>query len=279
MRETAAWVGRRIRGAREAADLSQGALAAKVGKNQATISHWESGKRSPGLDELVQVAEVLDRDVSEFLPPATRSEPSRVLLRAVAARLDASELEDQLDAFVERAEKLPALQAKVRVAADRPLRAAQELLARGDVEGARVEPPIDVEALAELCGVRVVHHRFSKELSGLFIATDDGAVIGANKAQVANRQRFTIAHELAHFLLRHHDRFHIDLGLGPEDGNAPFHDWQLEREANDFAAHLLMPATVVRERFKRSSSVPELAADFGVSELAMGYRLLDLGLR
>lgn len=279
MRETAAWVGRRIREAREAAELSQAELAADLAKNQTTISQWESGKRSPGLDELMRVAAALDREVSEFLPPTKRSEPGRVLLRAVAERLDASELEHELEAFVERAEKLPSLETRVRVAAERPLRAAQELLARGGQEGARVDPPIDIEALAVLCGVRVVRHRFPKELSGLFVANEEGAVIGANKAQVGRRQRFTIAHELGHFLLRHHDRFHIDLGLGPEDGNAPFHDWRLEREANDFAAHLLMPATLVRERFKRSSSVPELAADFGVSELAMGYRLVDLGLR
>jgi len=77
------------------------------------------------------------------------------------------------------------------------------------------------------------------------------AAIGVNKKHSAVRQRFTIAHELG----------------------------QSERGANDFAAELLMPSDFVRPAFEKSPSVSALAPTFEVSELAMGYRLLNLGLR
>jgi Zn-dependent peptidase ImmA (M78 family) len=63
-------------------------------------------------------------------------------------------------------------------------------------------------------------------------------------------------------------------------------NWQ-EREANRFAAELLMPEPTVRalhdyycERFGRSARFLEghLAADLLVSRQAVQYRLADLGL-
>ena len=85
--------------------------------------------------------------------------------------------------------------------------------------------------------------------------------------------------QLGHFLLDHHERFHIDLGRGDSDGTPPGYDWQSERAANDFAAELLMPARMIYERYDGSRSTAELADDFRVSQLAMGYRLANLGLR
>jgi Zn-dependent peptidase ImmA (M78 family) len=50
----------------------------------------------------------------------------------------------------------------------------------------------------------------------------------------------------------------------------------LEREANVFAAELLMPGKLVRERF--DGAVDGTAAVFGVSEEAMGWRLYNMGV-
>jgi Zn-dependent peptidase ImmA (M78 family) len=51
------------------------------------------------------------------------------------------------------------------------------------------------------------------------------------------------------------------------------------RAANQFSANLLMPSALVHEAYAENDSTTQLAQRFEVSELAMGYRLIDLGLR
>ncbi len=55
-------------------------------------------------------------------------------------------------------------------------------------------------------------------------------------------------------------------------------DRAAEREANVFAAELLMPEPAVRVEFARAGSSSELAEWFGVSEEAMSWRLYSFGL-
>jgi Zn-dependent peptidase ImmA (M78 family) len=117
---------------------------------------------------------------------------------------------------------------------------------------------------------------------GLVSAHEDGAVIGINDGHSDTRQRFSAAHELGHFLLGHHERsssyeqrFHIDIS----EGSPPGFDWRAERAANDFAADLLMPRRLIAAEFQQSQDPTKPAARFHVSEIAMGYRLVNLGLR
>jgi len=55
-------------------------------------------------------------------------------------------------------------------------------------------------------------------------------------------------------------------------------DRALEREANVFAAELLMPEELVQAEFPRAATAAELAGWFGVSAEAMSWRLYNLGL-
>lgn len=100
------------------------------------------------------------------------------------------------------------------------------------------------------------------------------------------RQRFTIAHEIAHHSLGHQfesgEHVLVDKGYyiserGPRasDGVDP-----KEIEANQFAGSLLMPSRLIREKVAElggspllDSDVTELARAFGVSEHAMTIRL------
>ena len=59
--------------------------------------------------------------------------------------------------------------------------------------------PIDVEKVAAAMELEVVPFAFHNKISGL-LKKEDG-VIGVNQAHHHLRQRFTIAHELGHFLL------------------------------------------------------------------------------
>jgi len=261
--------------------MRQGALAAELGKTQATLSQWESGKRAPGIEDLMQIAATLDVALTDLLPPSPTRRPAPALMRAVLDSLDLVEVRAALDAFVKDAEALPALMRVIEVAGDRPLRTAQQLLARAQLaQPDTVEPPIDIKALANLCGVQVVEREFPEDISGLLIELEAGPVIGIHLWQNEGRQRFTIAHELGHHLLRHHDKFHLDLAAPSSgEGDDPLYDWRLEREANDFAANLLMPASLVRDAYKATPDTGAIARRFGVSPLAMGYRLVNLGLR
>ncbi|MGI8730262.1 MAG: helix-turn-helix domain-containing protein [Solirubrobacteraceae bacterium] len=281
MKGAASAVGERIKRAREAASISQATLAELLGKQQTAISHWESGRRLPGIDDLVNLAEALGVAPADLLPdtePARRS--GAVLLRAVMDALESDTLKGSLERFIARAEAQAPLPIVVRVPQDRPERAARALLARADEHGLDVShthQPLDMDALAQLCGVRVLYEKFEDGLSGLLVMLDNGPAIGVNKLHPNGRKRFTVAHELGHFVLGHYDRFHLDVPSA-EAGESPYYDWRLERAANQFAADLLMPAGLVEQQVGRGSSPRQLAETFGVSEVAMGYRLINLGL-
>lgn len=275
MSDTSVWVGRRIKEARESSGLTQGNLAEQLGLTQTAISYWEAGKRAPGLDDIVRLANTLQREPSYFFPETAGRSQVRALLRATAQQLDRQDLDTALQQLLDEAEALDPPDRVIEVTSSRPQRAAREVLAQAQVE----RPPVDVERLAKLCGGAVLRKPFEDALSGVLVAFEGWAVIGVNKKHSPVRQRFTIAHELGHHVLVHHDRFHIDLGPTDAHGHPPGYDWQSERGANDFAAEVLMPTDFVRAAFEKSPSVSALARTFEVSELAMGYRLLNLGLR
>jgi Zn-dependent peptidase ImmA (M78 family)/DNA-binding XRE family transcriptional regulator len=276
--ETTTWVARRIRESREELGLSQAQLAERLDRTQTAVSLWESGKRTAGLDDLIDIADALDVEVSRFLPPNRARRPVEALLRATAERLVDHELYEAVDKLATDAEDAILGEAELSVSAAAPAHAANELLEKAKV-GA---PPINVEDLCRKCGVLVLARSFPEALSGLVFAYQDGAVIGINSSHPDTRQRFTMAHELGHYILRHHERsrgheerFHLDL----IDGTPPGFDWRAERAANDFAADLLMPRRFMAAAFRESQDPVKLAAKFDVSQVTMGIRLQELGLR
>lgn len=160
---------------------------------------------------------------------------------------------------------------RIRIGAVHASHAANELLEKGRVE----DPPVPIDGLASLCEVLVLRRAFPDALSGLLIELEEAALIGVNSHHAHVRQRFSSAHELGHHLLGHGERIHIDV----TDSNPPGFDYRSERAANDFAADLLMPRRLIAREFARDPQTPVLAQRFDVSEIAMGYRLVNLGFR
>lgn len=139
--------------------------------------------------------------------------------------------------------------------------------------------PVKVGALATALGINVVVAPLPLNVSGLIQPNPDGSFqIKVNRFEPKERQRFTIAHEIAHFLL-HQDR----LGSGIVDSilYRSKLSSRLEAEANRLAADIIMPADKVRdaiaaERKKGNTRIVEtLAATFSVSKQAMGIRTGD----
>lgn len=151
--------------------------------------------------------------------------------------------------------------------------------------------PIPVEVIARAEGLPIVETEMEAEVSGALIRGDNLRGIAVNARQSPVRKRFTVAHELAHFLLEHVDRDHVDwkFTVIRRDGRSSEAEDDQEIAANFFAANLLMPKDKIRadiEQFKgfdgevqlEDADVILLAKRYRVSEAAMRYRLMGLGL-
>lgn len=136
--------------------------------------------------------------------------------------------------------------------------------------------PVEPAAIAQARGVGVQPFPADElSASGWFRFEDGKPVIYFNSRDPINRQRFTIAHELGHYELGHGER--------PRDSVAAFNLYNFdpyEADANRFAAELLMPEAWVKWLVidRGVTSLTNLASQFDVSEVAMRYRLGNLGL-
>jgi IrrE N-terminal-like domain len=162
--------------------------------------------------------------------------------------------------------------------------AARGALERFTQTYAATVPPLDVEELAaSLCRLLV---READDLCPIADAPPQtplsGVLIPARweiwvrRDEPAPRRRFTVAHEIGHHLL-HSDG--ATVLCRPADVEAAAGDERArEREANRFAAELLMPEALVRAAADADGPDPiALARRFDVSDVAMGFRLVTLG--
>ena len=137
--------------------------------------------------------------------------------------------------------------------------------------------PVQVGALAKDLGLRVVLATLPLNISGLIQPDQAGDyVVKVNRFESKERQRFTIAHEIAHYLLH---REQISSGVVDSVLYRSKLSSRTEAEANRLAADIVMPAGAVRTiaaRLTREDSkniVARLAEEFGVSKQAMEIRL------
>jgi transcriptional regulator with XRE-family HTH domain len=264
-------VGQRIRAAREARGLTQSDLAAALGRTPTSVSYWEGGQRSPGLDDLVEIARVLGVEPATLLP----SQPPKVLARAQAADLAISDLVAVVDDLLERFEDLGPLDPVPAFPSANPVEVAGA--ARRAAE--QNEPPVRIEPVMAACNVRYTVEPLPEALSGLVVFVEETPVVAVRAGDPPRRRRFSAAHELGHVLLAHHDTFHVDLSRA--DGVPPDYDWRHERAANEFAAALLMPAALLQADIQRAvkPTAARLAERYDISEQAMSIRLSALGVR
>lgn len=145
--------------------------------------------------------------------------------------------------------------------------------------------PVDVVSLIEALGIDYVEEDMGRDSSGRIEIDEPACIITVNGTEGPQRRRFTAAHELGHYLLHrdlmegqgHLDRLYMEgRGDNPYAPLSPTH----EVEANKFAAALLMPAGVLKQRYDPTSdNINELADLCGVSRAAMKIRLRAIGAR
>lgn len=158
----------------------------------------------------------------------------------------------------------------------------QQLLNRFDL----YKVGVDLKRLLKKLDIQLVEKDFDEDVSGLFVMNGEQKIISVNKTENSNRQRFTIAHEIGHYIL-HSKNQPIFIDRMPRvmyrNSVSSTGENLREREANAFAASLLMPKELVETEIQNmenelvSEPIRYLSKKFIVSEQAIAIRLSNLG--
>lgn len=136
---------------------------------------------------------------------------------------------------------------------------------------------IDVEAIAFDSGVEVKYERLMG-CEATLVGVGNRAIATINPSGIRGRERFSIGHEVGHWHL--HKGRSFQCRVDDADANLAS-DRRVEKEADTFAAHLLMPqpifAPLIRQigqpNFKNLTT---LAGDFETSIMATALRLANI---
>ncbi len=292
-------LGERLKAARKARGPTQQAVAEKLGMVRTTLVAIEKGDRKVSPSELIVMAKMYGRPVSEFvskqankepfvpqfrLPPGqgnvTEEELSAVVLELERMASDYVELEEINDAVVKP--KFPTVHL-LNVPGVNAQQRGEEVAAEERTRLGLGDGPIaDLRGhLEEVVGIRVFYLNLPPKVGGLFACNDElGACIAINRNHPPARGNWSLAHEYGHFLTT---RYVADVSF--------IHDhWgktAAEKFADSFAKNFLMPRTGVCRRLSDMASartngivtvgdVMSLAILYRVSAEAMFRRLEEL---
>ncbi|MET0081142.1 MAG: ImmA/IrrE family metallo-endopeptidase [Candidatus Thiodiazotropha lotti] len=154
-------------------------------------------------------------------------------------------------------------------------------IARRLVQRLELSPPVDIKSLvhsyAELSFKKIPEACIDGICLNLKVSGKRPTVI-VNSDNPPNRKRFTLAHELGHILIPWHLGSIID-NLDVEESSTIYDYWQMEKEANTFAAEVLMPYEWVDNLTDDVENLAEshktIAQDCEVSGLAAALRLIS----
>ena len=286
-------VGARLRGARDAAGLTQTDAAADLRVARTTLVAMEQGRRRIRTDELQHLARLYGTSANallrreavhiDLLPrfrklwtanDESAEQAARLMTDLVRAEV---ELENLLG--VTRTRNYPP--ARPLLPGDVRLQAENDAIELRQWLGLGLAPVRDVMSLLELdLGVRLYVRPLDSQVSGLFAYDDSvGACILLNANHRPTRQAHTGVHELGHLTSR---RQTPDVCRSDRQD-----DSREERYANAFGRAFLTPARTVTIRFEDFTAgasrftrrhVILLAYAFGVSREALVRRLEELGL-
>lgn len=152
-------------------------------------------------------------------------------------------------------------------------------------EGLYKENRLQLEDLCKKLSLKCLAAEYPRDISGAIFKDDDGDgyTIYVNKDHPKSRQRFTISHEIGHYIsylcdshskqeLLDNKGFEDKLMYYRKDGNVS----KAEIEANLIAAELLMPEERVKTLIKDNLTIEEMSEIFFVSQAAMTVRVQSL---
>lgn len=127
--------------------------------------------------------------------------------------------------------------------------------------------PVPIETIAKrYYGIEIHRRSLPDRIGGMLHKFEGRSYLYLNSAHSRQRQRWTIAHEIAH------QRLH-PIGVYM---SGPGRDTRGERAADVFAAEMLMPASEVRRCLREGISFEEMVTWFDVSKEAMRLRIEEI---
>lgn len=136
--------------------------------------------------------------------------------------------------------------------------------------------PVDVDGIARELGLAVYKINLGAGISAQLVRDrnrggSSGFAAYVDSSEHPNRQRFSLAHEIAHYVL------HRDLIEDGVTDDTMYRSAELsgfyEVQANRMAADILMPIRLLKREYQYEKNVQSLARKFGVSPRAMEIRL------
>ena len=148
--------------------------------------------------------------------------------------------------------------------------------------------PVAIDIVARRLNLTMEAAALGENVSGMLVVKGERGAIGYNSAHARVRQRFTISHEIAHYLLHTKKSEKAQLFIDRHvtfrrDENSSTGVDRDEVEANQLGAALLMPKGLVQQEIRRhdlnlddEEAISFLAKRFHVSTAAMSNRLVNL---
>ncbi len=291
-------LGRELQNARNQRGLTQAEAAKMIDVARTTLTAIEKGERQIRPAELIQLARVYGRQVSDFVRPRPQIEAMQPQFRGpyrpsrddeLKIKESVAKLEELSRNYLELEQitntplpykyppeyqigHLPVEQAAAGIASEERNRLG---LGDGPI-------PILRDILEQDVGLRIFYLPLQpSKFSAIYMYTQDlGGCIAVNIQHPEERRRWSLAHDYAHFLVhRFKPRMFIEDGYQrlPDD----------ERFADYFALHFLMPTSSLTRRFNQirqnknkvtPADLCTLAYYYGVSVAALTRRLEEMKL-
>lgn len=276
--------GSRLRELRRRAGLSQTELADQLGVDTSLVSRWEKEEREPSPGQQAAFARTIGVSLDYLLHG--ESQKVQFLKRAGHAQ-DPEEKDGLRKSLLDAEQQIFYLESAYGLVKKNP----SPFVLGFNYTPAQIEHIADTvrnvlrlnkrisfaelkQALTEQ-NVFIFEWELPDKISGLSYRGNT-TVIFINHQHKEARRLFTLAHEAAHLL------FHLGEGREAEAVSLTSARNPQEKEANDFAAELLMPKEIIKriavkykKELKQPSTLNSLARFFNVSPPAMFYRLVN----
>ncbi len=274
-------LGKRLQRARKAAGFGLRKLGELVGLSHMAISKYEKGASTPSSDILLKLAKALGVSVEFFIRPETIKLGAikfrkRQRLRKKAEESIKAQIADQIERRLELENLYPTSPIQLFKIPDSLSNRIDEYEQIEDIANklrnqwklgrAPIQDLIDI---LESHGIRVFIVDYEEKMfDGLSTLINDQPIIVISSKWPGDRQRFTLVHELGHFIL--HDRLSKALNE--------------EKACNRFAGAFLLPKeTIVQEMGKVRTSIEWrelslLKEEFKISMSSICYRLKEVGI-
>ena len=287
----------RLRAARKAKRLTQQEVAEQLGVSRTTLVAIESGNRPLRFKELVDMASLYERSINQLLRPTPVTDDFVARFKASCAQaLEDVRVESGVALLQELADDYQEVERVAGATLPRPdhpeasirgidpAEAAESLAAsERNRLGLGDGPVLELRKLLEAdVGLRIFALDLPVGVAGLYISSPAlGACVAMNANHSFERQRWSLAHQFAHFLA-HRSQPEVTLRGNRRRTSAK------QRFAEAFAENFLMPAAGLKRRFHMMSQarangptpadLHQLADLFQVSYEVMARRLKSIGL-